>query len=109
MEPVEPKVFQHERVYIQADRGILEVFRRSNVIGPYRYPPAWVTVRAEACRGGRTRLYFGIAEDLGEPVYGSVPGSGPVFFRHEITTADEPLYRAFFTELAHLADRPIAS
>ncbi|MCX4553142.1 hypothetical protein [Streptomyces sp. NBC_01500] len=47
--------------------------------------------------------------DLGEPVYGSVPGAGPVFFRHEIPTAYEPLYRAFFTELAHLADRPIAS
>ncbi|MEU1784909.1 hypothetical protein ABZ553_03115 [Streptomyces sparsogenes] len=67
-----------------------------------------MTVRAEAHRGGLTRLYFGIAEDLGEPSYGSVPGVGPVFFRHEIPTADEPLYRAFFTELAHLADRPIA-
>lgn len=65
-------------------------------------------MRAEAHRGGLTRLYFGIAEDLGEPSYGSVPGVGPVFFRHEIPTADEPLYRAFFTELAHLADRPIA-
>ncbi|KOU56451.1 hypothetical protein ADK57_42450 [Streptomyces sp. MMG1533] len=108
MDPAKPKVFQHGRVHIQADRGILEVFRRSNVIGPYRYPLAWVTVCAEARRGGLTRLYFGIAEDLGEPIYGSVPGAGPVFFRHEIPTADEPLYRAFFTELAQLADRPIA-
>ncbi|WP_281182519.1 hypothetical protein [Streptomyces sparsogenes] len=40
MDPAEPKVFQHERVHIQADRGILEVFRRSNVIGPHRYPLA---------------------------------------------------------------------
>ncbi|MFF2410780.1 hypothetical protein [Streptomyces sp. NPDC058092] len=109
MEAAGPKVFQHERLYIQVDRGIVEVFRRSNVIGPYRYPLAWVTVYAEARRGGRTRLCFGIAEDLGEPVYGSVPNSGPVFFRHEIPAADEPLYRDFFTELAHLADRPIAS
>lgn len=108
MAAAEPKVFQHDRLYIQADRGIVEVFRRTNVIGPYRYPLAWVTIRAEARRGGRTRLHFGIAEDLGEPVYGSAPGSAPVFFRHEIPTADEPLYRAFFTELAHLADRPIA-
>ncbi|MFE7428491.1 hypothetical protein ACF1BP_35710 [Streptomyces sp. NPDC014735] len=46
MEPAEPKVF-----------------RRTNVIGPYRYPLAWVTVPAEP---------------------------------------------RFFTELAHLADRPIA-
>lgn len=109
MDPADPKVFQHERVHIQVDRGILEVFRRSNVIGPYRYPLAWVTVRAEARRGGLIRLYFGIAEDLGEPIYGSVPGSGPVIFRHEIPTANEPLYRAFFTELAHLSDRPVAS
>ncbi|PVE09800.1 hypothetical protein OG949_10905 [Streptomyces scopuliridis] len=109
MEAPEPKVFQHDRLYIQVDRGIVEVFRRTNVIGPYRYPLAWVTVYAETRRGGRTRLCFGTAEDLGEPVYGSVPGAGPVFFRHEIPTADEPLYRAFFTELAHLADRPIAS
>ncbi|WP_416978873.1 hypothetical protein [Streptomyces sp. T028] len=56
-----------------------------------------------------TRLYFGIAEDLGEPIHGSGPGAAPVFFRHEIPTADEPLCRAFFAELAHLADRPIAS
>ncbi|WP_326810623.1 hypothetical protein OIE62_29345 [Streptomyces scopuliridis] len=109
MEAPEPKVFQHDRLYTQVDRGIVEVFRRTNVIGPYRYPLAWVTVYAETRRGGRTRLCFGTAEDLGEPVYGSVPGAGPVFFRHEIPTADEPLYRAFFTELAHLADRPIAS
>ncbi|MFB7527459.1 hypothetical protein ACFC0C_04265 [Streptomyces sp. NPDC056178] len=68
-----------------------------------------MTVYVETRRGGRTRLCFGTAEDLGEPVYGSVPGAGPVFFRDEIPTADEPLYRAFFTELAHLADRPIAS
>ena len=27
----------------------------------------------------------------------------------EISTPDEPLYRAFFTELAHLSDRPIGS
>jgi hypothetical protein len=109
MEAAEPVVFQHDRLYIQVDRGIVEVFRRNNVIGPYRYPLAWVTVYAETRRGGRTRLCFGTAEDLGEPVYGSVPGAGPVFFRHEIPTADEPLYRAFFTKLAHLADRPIAS
>lgn len=75
MEAAEPKVFQHDRLYIQVDRGIVEVFRRSNVIGPYRYPLAWVTVYAEARRGGRIRLCFGIAEDLGEPVYGRVPNS----------------------------------
>ncbi|MGW4698138.1 hypothetical protein ACWEO1_37835 [Kitasatospora cineracea] len=108
MGPAEPEIFQHDRLYIQVDRGILEVFRRTSVIGSYRYPLAWVTVRAEQRRDGRTRLHFGIAEDLGEPLYGSVPGSGPVFFRHEIPTADEPLYRAFFAELAHLADRPIS-
>ncbi|WP_264081198.1 hypothetical protein [Streptomyces spectabilis] len=40
MDPAEPEVFQHERVRIQADRGILEVFHRGIVIGPYRYPLA---------------------------------------------------------------------
>ncbi|MEV7389719.1 MULTISPECIES: hypothetical protein [unclassified Streptomyces] len=38
MEAAEPKVFQHDRLHIQAARGIVEVFRRSNVIGPYRHP-----------------------------------------------------------------------
>ncbi|MFJ8112424.1 hypothetical protein [Streptomyces sp. NPDC096132] len=107
MDPAEPRVFRQERVHNQVDRGILEAFRRSNVDGPY--PLDWVTVRAEARRGGVTRLYFGIAEDLGEPIHGSEPGAAPVFFRHEIPTADEPLYRASFAELAHLAHRPIAS
>ncbi|MET8745660.1 hypothetical protein [Streptomyces sp. NPDC004728] len=109
MEAAEPKVFQHDRLYIQVARAIVEVFRRSNVIGPYRCPPAWVTVYAEARRGGRTRLCFGIAEALGEPVHECVPNCGPVHFRHAIPAADKILCRDFFTELAHLAERPIAS
>ncbi|WP_416978874.1 hypothetical protein [Streptomyces sp. T028] len=48
MDPAEPRVFRHERVHNQVDRGILEAFRRSSVDGPYPYPLGWVTVRAEA-------------------------------------------------------------
>lgn len=47
---------------------------------------SWVKVRAEARRGGLIRLHFGNVEQL-----------------------DEPIYRACFTELAHLSDRLIAS
>ncbi|WOX09144.1 hypothetical protein [Streptomyces sp. N50] len=56
-----------------------------------------------------TRLHFGHVEELDEPIYASTTSSKHMLVTVEIQTTDEPLYRAFFTELAQLSDRPIAS
>lgn len=109
VESVEPKVFEHDRVLMRVDHGIFEVFRRNGIIGSYRAPLSWVKVRAEARKGGLTRLHIGHVEQLDEPIYAGTTSSRHLLVTVEIPTADEPLYRAFFTELAHLSDRPIAS
>lgn len=105
---VESKVFEHGDVHMRVDHGIFEVFRRNRIIGSYRTPLSWVKVRAEARRGGLTRLPFGNVEQLDEPIYASTSSSRHLLITIEIPTTDEPLYRAFFTELAHLSDRPIS-
>lgn len=66
-------------------------------------------MRAETRKGGLTRLDFGHVEQLDEPIYGGTTSSEHLLATVEIPTADEPLYRAFFTELAHLSDRPISA
>ena len=103
------KVFEHDRVQLRVDHGIIEVFRRNRIISSYRSPLSWLKVRAEARRGGLTRLNFGHVEELDEPIYASTTSSKHMLVTVEIQTTDEPLYRAFFTELAQLSDRPIAS
>ncbi|WP_406127572.1 hypothetical protein [Streptomyces sp. NBC_00989] len=111
MEPpaCDHKVFEHDTVQLRVDHGIIELFRRNRIISSYRAPLSWLKVRAEARRGGLTRLHFGHVEELDEPIYASTTSSKHLLVTVEIRTADEPLYRAFFTELAHLSDRPIAS
>lgn len=105
---MESKVFEHDDVHMRVDHGIFELFRRNRIIGSYRSPLSWVKIRAEARKGGLTRLHFGNVEQLDEPIYASTTSSRHLLATVEIPSTDEPLYRAFFTELAHLSDRPIA-
>ncbi|MET9566598.1 hypothetical protein [Streptomyces tauricus] len=65
-------------------------------------------VRAEARRDRLRRLHFGDVEQLDEPICASTRSSRQLLITIEIPTTDEPLYRAFFTKLAHLSDRPIS-
>lgn len=104
---MEPLVFEHDDVYLHLDRGILELFRRNRIIGSYRTPLQWVKVRAEPRKGGMIALHFGNVEQLDEPLYAPATGRGHLLARVDIAAADEPLYRAFFTELARLADRSV--
>lgn len=94
---------------MRVDHGIFELFRRNRIIGSYRAPLSWVKVRAETRKGGLTRLHFGNVEDLDEPIYANTTSSRRLLVTVEIQTTDEPLYRAFFAELALLSDRPITS
>lgn len=104
---MEPVVFEHGDVHMRVDHGIFELFRRNVVIGSYRAPLKWVKVRADARRGGVTRLHFGNIAQLDEPIYASKTRPGRLLVTIEIPTTDEPLHRAYFTRLAQLSDRPI--
>ncbi len=104
---MEPAVFEHGDVYMRVDHGIFELFRRNVVIGSYRAPLNWIKVRADARRGGTTRLHFGHIAQLDEPIYAPKTDPGRLLVTIEIPTTDEPLYRAYFARLAQLSDRPI--
>ncbi|MFI0730555.1 hypothetical protein ACH4S9_16435 [Streptomyces sp. NPDC021225] len=106
---MEPLVFEHGNVHLRVDHGIFEVFRRNRTIGPYRAPLSWLKVRTETCKSGVTRLHFGNIAHLDEPLYAPKTQPGHLLATIEIPTADEPLYRTYFTRLAHVSDRPIVS
>jgi len=100
-------VFEHGDVYLQVEGGILEVFRRNRIIGSYRTPVKWAKVRAEARKGGVTRLHFGNVDELDEPLFASTTSSKHLLATIEIETVDEPRYRAFFTEVGRQAGRRV--
>ncbi|TDD45926.1 hypothetical protein E1263_37615 [Kribbella antibiotica] len=102
---MEPIVFEHDNVYIHVESGILEIFKRNPMLGGYRTPVKWAKIRFAEQKKGLGILYLFNVEDLDEPLYASAPGRLP--FRVEIQTADEPLYRAFFTDLAHRFNRRV--
>jgi hypothetical protein len=104
---MEPLVFEHDTVYLHFDRGILELFRRDRVYGAYRTPLQWVKVRAETRKGGVVALHFGNIEHLDEPLYAPATERGQLLAKVDIAAADEPRFRAYFAELASLANRPI--
>ncbi|MFF1820423.1 hypothetical protein ACFVWG_24170 [Kribbella sp. NPDC058245] len=103
---MEPMVFEHDDVYIHVDSGILEVFKQTPWIGGYRTPVKWAKIRFAPQKKGPSLLYLGYVKQSDEPLYATAPVKLP--WRLEIQTADEPLYRAFFTELARQSGRHIA-
>jgi hypothetical protein len=106
---MEPLILAHADVHLQVENGILEVFRRSRIIGSYRAPVKWVKVRVEVRKGGLTRLHFGNIKELDEPLYATLTEAKHLLTKVEVQTSDEPLYRAFFTELARGADRRVGA
>lgn len=101
------RVFEHGIVQMRVDHGVLELFERSNVIRSYRTPLSWVCVRAQARKRGMLLLHFSYAEDPDEPIYSRLLSSVCSRATIEIPMADEPLYHAFFADLAELSNRPI--
>jgi hypothetical protein len=103
----EPIVFEHADVQVRVDRGIFELFQRRNVIATYRTPLEWVRVHVQVRRRAML-LHFSHIQDPDDPIYGRLMSSVYSLATVEIPMSDEPVYRAFFTELAHLSNRPIA-
>ncbi|WUJ75253.1 hypothetical protein OG809_18710 [Kribbella soli] len=101
------RVFEHGIVQLRVDHGVFELFERSRVLRIYRTPLSWVRVRAQARKRGIILLHFSYAEDPDEPIYARLMSGSVSRSTIEIQMADEPLYYAFFAELAELSGRPI--
>ncbi|WP_432876752.1 hypothetical protein ACQPYH_27270 [Kribbella sp. CA-245084] len=103
----ESMVFEHDKVQIRVHDGVFELFDQANVTKSYRTPLSWVRVRAQARKRGMYMLHFSYAVYPDEPIYARLMGGVVTYATVEIPMADEPLYRAFFNNLADLSGRPI--
>ncbi|MFJ9693894.1 hypothetical protein [Kitasatospora sp. NPDC101183] len=105
---MEPLTFDYEDLHLRVDRGVFEQFGagRSELRVPLRWLGALVHYRKPDRPG---QLFIGTVRDLGAPLYGTDPGAfqystSPAF---RVPAADEPLFRAYFAEVARIADRRV--
>ncbi|MEV7869697.1 hypothetical protein AB0P17_27230 [Streptomyces sp. NPDC088124] len=107
---MDPLTFDYENLHVRVDRGVFELFRPHNLETTLRIPLPWLGVLVYYRKPGKPgELIFGGVRDPRAALYGTHLAS----FGYRSTEAvrvprsDEPLFRAYFTEVAALADRPV--
>ncbi|MEV7601853.1 hypothetical protein AB0O91_31265 [Kitasatospora sp. NPDC089797] len=103
---MDPLTFDYENLHLRVDQGVFELFDagRSELRVPLRWLGALVHYKKTGKPG---ELFIGTVRDPDAPLYGTDPAAfrystSPAF---RVPPADEPLFRAYFTEVARLADR----
>ncbi|MGY3061760.1 hypothetical protein ACVWZD_006058 [Streptomyces sp. TE3672] len=106
---MEPLTFDYENLHLRVDRGVFELFTmgRSELRVPLRWLGALVHYKKPARPG---QLFIGTVRDPNAVLYGTDQAAfwystSPAF---RVPPGDEPLFRAYFTEVAALADRRVA-
>ncbi|WP_326770713.1 hypothetical protein OG978_44195 (plasmid) [Streptomyces sp. NBC_01591] len=107
---MEPFTFDYENLHARVDRGVFELFNLDSSAHTFRVPLRWLGVSLHHKKPDRPgTLYFGVVRDPQAALY----NTDRLAFRHSTSPAlqvppgDEPLFRAYFTEVARLADRPV--
>ncbi|MEU1299164.1 hypothetical protein [Streptomyces shenzhenensis] len=109
---MDPLTFDYENLHVRVDRGVFELFPLSGSGMPHtlRVPLRWLGVRVHYKKPDKPgELIFGVVHDPNAALYGTDLAA----FRYSSTEAarvphgDEPLFRAYFTEVAALANRPV--
>lgn len=105
---MEPLSFDYENLHLRVDRGVFELFTmgRSELRVPLRWLGALVHYKKPARPG---QLFIGTVRDPSAVLYGTDRdafwySTSPAF---RVPPGDEPLFRAYFTEVAALADRRV--
>ncbi|BCL33364.1 hypothetical protein ACFFS2_29615 [Streptomyces aurantiacus] len=107
---MEPLTFDYEDLHVRVDRGVFELFplRGSDMPHTLRVPLHRLGVLVHYKKPNKPGdLIFGVVGDPKAALYGTDLAA----FGYSSTTAarvprsDEPLFRAYFTEVAALADR----
>ncbi|MFI6642485.1 hypothetical protein [Streptomyces sp. NPDC050504] len=105
---MEPLTFDYDTLHLRVDRGVFELFTtgRSELRVPLRWLGALVHYKKPSRPG---QLYIGTVRDPNTALYGTDPAAfwystSPAF---RVPHGDEPLFRAYFTEVATLADRRV--
>ncbi|MET8830578.1 hypothetical protein ABZX40_35085 [Streptomyces sp. NPDC004610] len=105
---MEPLTFDYESWHLRVDRGVFELFARGR--SELRVPLRWLgalVLHKKPDRPGQ--VFIGTVKDPNAALYGTDRtafwySTTPEF---RIPPGDEPLFRAYFTEVATLADRRV--
>lgn len=98
---------EYDDVVLRVDRGIFELFHLDRPTRSFRIPLAYLGVRVTLRRRIKSALEFGSVKDRDLPMYGANVKPRPTGPTLTFNAADEPKFRAFFTEAARQADRPL--
>ncbi|GAA2800913.1 hypothetical protein GCM10010441_27240 [Kitasatospora paracochleata] len=105
---MDPFTFDYEDLHLRVDRGVFELFgpRGSELRVPLRWLGALVHYKKPDRPG---TLLIGTVRDPDAALYGTDRAAfwystSPAF---QVPPDDEPLFRAYFTEVAALADRRV--
>ncbi|MFE9445375.1 hypothetical protein ACFYO2_41985 [Streptomyces sp. NPDC006602] len=105
---MDPLTFDYEDLHLRVDRGVFELFgaRGSELRVPLPRLGALVHYKKSDRPG---KLFIGTVRDPNAALYGTDQAAfwystSPAF---QVPPGDEPLFRAYFTEVAALADRRV--
>ncbi|KXK60315.1 hypothetical protein AWW66_19545 [Micromonospora rosaria] len=109
----EPLTFDYENLHVRVDRGVFELFTLdgSPAEHTFRVPLRWLGVSLHYKKPDKPgTLSFGIVRDPRSALY----NTDRLAFRYStspgcrVPPGDEALFRAYLTEVARLAGRPVA-
>lgn len=108
--PVDLHTFDYENLHLRVDRGVFELFHLNSIANGLRVPLPWLGVLVHYKKSDKPgELTLGVVRDPGAALYGT--DQEAFRYRHtlaeRIPLTDEPLFRAFFTEVAALVDRRV--
>jgi len=104
-----PPEFIRDDLIMRVDGDVLEILI-PRTEGARRFPLVWLTVRAQPARKDNVQISIG-AENVDQPLYAmgkkfKMQGNTLITY---IKAEEEPDYRAFFTEVAQVCGRSVAS
>ncbi|MFJ1616132.1 MULTISPECIES: hypothetical protein [unclassified Streptomyces] len=107
---MEPLAFDYEDLHLRVDRGVFELFNLGTAEHTFRVPLPWLGALVHYKKPGKPgQLFFGVVRDPNAALYGTDRlafrfASSPAV---QVPPGDEPLFRAYFTEVAALAGRRV--
>ncbi|MDV9173639.1 hypothetical protein R6V09_26505 [Streptomyces sp. W16] len=107
---MDPLTFDYENLHVRVDRGVFELFPLDGIEHGFRVPLSWLGALVHYKKPDTPgELILGVVRDPHAALY----GTERLAFRYRSTQvvrvpkSDEPLFRAYFTEVAALADRRV--
>jgi hypothetical protein len=107
---MDPLTFDYRDLHARTDRGVFELFDLSRSGETFRVPLQFLGVLVHFKKPGKPgQLFVGIVRDSASPLYGTDRLDFRFAGNHlEVPEADEPAFRAYFSQVAELAGRRVS-